>query len=60
MSAKLNAEISETRQQIAQNFSYVKSRNGDQQLIREQFEVDIARFRELQAEKFKLEQAAAK
>ena len=57
---KLNAEISETRQQIAQNFTYVKSRNSDQQLIREQFEVDIARFRELQAEKFKLEQAAAK
>jgi len=60
VSAKLNAEISEIRQQIAQNFSYVKSRNSDQQLIREQFEVDIARFRELQAEKFKLEQAAAK
>ena len=57
---KLNAEISETRQQIAQNFTYVKSRNSDQQLIREQYEVDIARFRELQAEKFKLEQAAAK
>jgi len=60
VSDKLNAEISETRQQIAQNFTYVKSRNSDQQLIREQFEVDIARFRELQAEKFKLEQAAAK
>ena len=60
VSAKLNAEISETRQQIAQNFTYVKRRNSDQQLIREQFEVDIARFRELQAEKFKLEQAAAK
>ncbi len=60
VSEKLNAEISETRQQIAQNFSYVKSRNSDQQLIREQFEVDIARFRELQAERFKLEQAAAK
>jgi len=57
---KLNAEISETRQQIAQNFTYVKSRSSDQQLIREQYEVDIARFRELQAEKFKLEQAAAK
>ena len=60
VSDKLNAEISETRQQIAQNFTYVKSRNSDQQLIREQYEVDIARFRELQAEKFKLEQAAAK
>ena len=60
VSEKLNAEISEIRQQIAQNFSYVKSRNSDQQLIREQFEVDIARFRELQAERFKLEQAAAK
>ena len=60
VSDKLNAEISETRQQIAQNFTYVKSRSSDQQLIREQYEVDIARFRELQAEKFKLEQAAAK
>ncbi len=60
VSDKLNAEIRETRQQIAQNFIYLKSRNSDQQLIREQYEVDIARFRELQAEKFKLEQAAAK
>lgn len=60
VSDKLNAEIRETRQQIAQNFIYLKSRSSDQQLIREQYEVDIARFRELQAEKFKLEQAAAK
>jgi hypothetical protein len=59
VSDKLNTDISETRQQIAQNFTYVKKRHSDQQLIREQFEVDIARFRELQAEKFKLEQAAA-
>lgn len=56
---RLDTEVNETRQQIAQNFSYVKRRAGDQQLIREQYEVDIARFRELQAEKFKLEQAAA-
>lgn len=56
---KLNTEIRETRQQIAYNFTYVKSRNGDKNLIREQFEKDIARFRELQAEKFRLEQAAA-
>lgn len=59
VSDKLNTEINETRQQIAQNFIYVKHRVSDQQLIREQYEVDIARFRELQAEKFKLEQAAA-
>lgn len=56
---KLNADIKETRHQIAQNFTYVRKRQGDQRLIREQFEADIARFRELQAEKFKLEQAAA-
>jgi len=56
---KLKAEINETRQQIAYNFTYVKSRNSDKKLIREQFEVDISRFRELQAEKLKLEQAAA-
>jgi Domain of unknown function (DUF4124) len=59
VSEKLNAEIRETRQQIAHNFTYVKSRNADKKLIREQFEKDIARFRELQAEKYKLEQAAA-
>ncbi len=59
VSEKLNAEIRETRQQIAYNFTYVKSRNADKKLIREQFEKDIARFRELQAEKYKLEQAAA-
>ncbi len=56
---KLNSDIKETRHQIAQNFTYVRKRQGDQRLIREQFEADIARFRELQAEKFKLEQAAA-
>lgn len=59
VSDRLNTEIGETRQQIAQNFIYVKKRNSDQQLIREQYEKDIARFRELQAEKFELEQAAA-
>lgn len=56
---KLSAEINETRQQIANNFTYVRSRNSDQKLIREQFEVDISRFRELQAEKYRLEQAAS-
>lgn len=56
---KLNTEINDIRQQIAYNFNYVKSRNGDKKLIREQFEKDIARFRELQAEKFRLEQQTA-
>jgi hypothetical protein len=56
---KLNTEVNEIRQQIAYNFTYVKSRNGDKKLIREQFEKDIARFRELQAEKFRLEQQTA-
>ncbi len=56
---KLNAEINDTRQQIAQNFTYVKRREGDQKLIGEQYEVDIARFRELKAEKHRRKQTAA-
>lgn len=43
----LNKEVAETRQQIAQNFIYIEKRRVDQARIREQFEADINRFREL-------------
>lgn len=60
VSSKLNAKINETRQQIAQNFTYVKRRKGAQQLIRKQYAEDIARFLKLKAEQYKREQTAAK
>lgn len=44
---KLNAEIAESRQQIAQNHEYVENRKVDQQKIFDKFEADIARFRKL-------------
>jgi hypothetical protein len=43
----LYTEINETRQQIAQNFIYIENRHADQKRIREKFEHDIKRFREL-------------
>lgn len=43
----LAGEIRESRQQIEQNQRYVEQRKADQQKIRDKFEVDIRRFREL-------------
>ena len=47
VSEQLYDTIKETRHQIAQNFIYVKNRENDQKEIREKFETDIKRFREL-------------
>lgn len=43
----LNKEITESRDQIAENLKYVKNRKQEQQNIRDKFEQDIRRFREL-------------
>lgn len=43
----LNTEIAEARHQIDQNVLYVKHRKQEQQKIRDKFEADIRRFREL-------------
>lgn len=43
----LNGEIAESRQQIQQNRHYVVNRETEQQRIRDKFEADIRRFREL-------------
>lgn len=43
----LSKEISESRAQIADNLKYVQNRKQDQQKIRDKFEQDIRRFREL-------------
>jgi len=43
----LNKEIAESREQIAYNLKYVKNRKLEQQGIRDKFEQDIRRFREL-------------
>jgi len=44
---KLTEQISETRDQIHYNLEYIENRKHEQQLIREKFEIDISRFREL-------------
>ncbi len=44
---KLSSDIVESRHQIAQNREYVENRKAEQQKIREKFEADIKRFREL-------------
>ena len=43
----MNSEITESRQQIEQNQHYVINRKTEQQRIRDKFEADIRRFREL-------------
>jgi hypothetical protein len=43
----LTKEISETRSQIQHNMGYIENRKIEQQAIREKFELDIKRFREL-------------
>lgn len=45
--ANLNSEIVESRQQILHNLNYVKNRKIEQENIRDKFEADIRRFREL-------------
>jgi hypothetical protein len=45
----LSGEINESRIQIQNNLDYIETRKIEQQAIREQFEADIARYRELQA-----------
>lgn len=44
---KMTKDISEAHQQIQQNFDYIENRKLEQQKIREKYEVDIKRFREL-------------
>jgi hypothetical protein len=44
---QLKADIDESRQQMEQNHNYVENRKTEQQRIRQQFEADIKRFREL-------------
>jgi hypothetical protein len=46
----LHREIQDTRLQIRQNEEYIRSKRAEQAAIREQFEADISRFRELKAE----------
>jgi hypothetical protein len=53
--AKLLNEITEMRSQIQSNIKYVANRVVEQQRIREKFEADINRFRELKAAQAKLE-----
>jgi hypothetical protein len=44
---RLNTEIDESREQIEQNHRYVENRKAEQRSIRQKFEADINRFREL-------------
>ncbi|HFD80600.1 MAG TPA: DUF4124 domain-containing protein [Gammaproteobacteria bacterium] len=43
----LKQQIAESRQQIRHNIQYIKNRRIEQQAIRDKFEADIKRFREL-------------
>ncbi len=45
----LTRQIGESRNQIQQNIAYIDNRRLEQQAIREKFEADIKRFRELKA-----------
>lgn len=45
--AELGQQISESRDQIRQNLDYIENRKQEQRAIREKFELDIKRFREL-------------
>ncbi len=45
--ARLKAEIDESREQIEQNERYVENRKAEQQRVRQKFEADIKRFRDL-------------
>ncbi len=45
----LTRQIQESRAQIRQNLAYIENRKQEQQAIREKFESDIKRFRELKA-----------
>lgn len=47
--ADLSQQIKDARNQIQQNLDYIESRKLEQQAIREKFEIDIKRFRELKA-----------
>ncbi|MDT8386079.1 MAG: DUF4124 domain-containing protein [Thiogranum sp.] len=45
--ASITKQISESRTQIQKNLEYIENRKLEQQSIREKFELDIKRFREL-------------
>ena len=47
--AELTRQIKDAHNQIQQNLDYIENRKLEQQAIREKFEVDIKRFRELKA-----------
>lgn len=49
--ADLTQQIKDARSQIQQNLGYIENRKLEQQAIREKFEIDIKRFRELKAAK---------
>ncbi len=47
VAASLTQQIAELHSQIQQNLAYIENREREQQAIREKFEADIKRFREL-------------
>lgn len=53
-------QIDEARGQIRQNIEYIENRRHEQQAIRDKFELDINRFRELQAAREKALDTASK
>jgi len=49
VSEKLENDIQSTRDQIGNNLSYIQSKQREQEALRNQFEADLVRFRELKA-----------
>ena len=56
----ITQKISESRAQIRQNLAYIEKRKQDQQAIKDKFEMDIKRFRELKAAEHKAMDTARK
>jgi len=56
----LTRHIGESRNQIQQNIAYIDNRRLEQQAIREKFEADIKRFRELKAAELEAVETATK
>jgi len=56
----ITQKISESRAQVRQNLAYIEKRKQDQKAIKDKFEMDIKRFRELKADEHKALDTARK
>jgi len=59
VSEEMRQQITDAREKIDQNGDYIKNRQAEQEDIRRQFELDLARFRELKAQEKEMDDQAA-